>query len=100
MHSSIPSFLFQNGSRNGDAYDLPENGKNIWQFEVLRKIGIELKEDQFENIGEIIQKASDSEELAAARNRAKNEAWMHRGESSRLVVDFMVEKLKSKKTED
>ena len=83
-----------------DAYDLPENGKNIWQFEVLRKIGIELKEDQFENIGEIIQKASDSEELAAARNRAKNEAWMHRGESSRLVVDFMVEKLKSKKTED
>lgn len=79
-----------------DAYDLPENGKNIWQFEVLRKIGIELKEDQFENIGEIIQKASDSEELAAARNRAKNEAWMHRGESSRLVVDFMVEKYQNK----
>lgn len=75
-----------------DAYDLPGNGKNIWQFEVLKKIGIELKEEQFEGIKEIIQKASDSKELASARNRAKDEAWMNRGQSAKLTVDFMIEK--------
>ena len=75
-----------------DAYDLPDNGKNIWQFEVLKKIGIELKEEQFEGIKEIIQKASDSKELASARNRAKDEAWMNRGQSAKLTVDFMIEK--------
>ena len=75
-----------------DAYDLPDNGKNIWQFEVLKKIGIELKEEQFESIKEIIQKASDSKELASARNRAKDEAWMNRGQSAKLTVDFMIEK--------
>ncbi len=79
-----------------DAYDLPDNGKNIWQFEVLKKIGIELKEEQFEGIKEIIQKASDSEELASARNRAKDEAWMNRGQSAKLTVDFMVEKHQNK----
>ncbi len=79
-----------------DAYDLPDNGKNIWQFEVLKKIGIELKEEQFEGIKEIIQKASDSKELASARNRAKDEAWMNRGQSAKLTVDFMVEKHQNK----
>ena len=61
-------------------------------IEVLKKIGIELKEEQFEDIKEIIQKASDSEELASARNRAKDEAWMNRGQSAKLTVDFMIEK--------
>ncbi len=37
-----------------DAYDLPSNGKDIWQFAVLKKIGIELKEDNFAQIKEII----------------------------------------------
>ena len=72
-----------------DAYDLPENGKNIWQFEVLKKIGIELKKEDFPTIKEIIQNASDSDELAKERNVAKNEAWMHKGESAKLTVDYM-----------
>ncbi|MBR4005645.1 MAG: CDP-glycerol glycerophosphotransferase family protein [Treponema sp.] len=76
-----------------DAYDLPNNGKTIWQFEVLKKIGIELKEENFLNIKEIIQNASDSDELAKARNSAKNEAWMHMGESAKLTVDYMLGKI-------
>jgi hypothetical protein len=76
-----------------DAYDLPNNGKTIWQFEVLRKIGIELKEENFLNIKEIIQNASDSDELSKARNSAKNEAWMHMGESAKLTVDYMLGKI-------
>lgn len=76
-----------------DAYDLENNGKNIWQFEQLKKFGIELKEEQFANIKEVIQNASDSAELKKARTKAKQEAWMNQGNAGKAVLDFMVSKV-------
>lgn len=76
-----------------DAYDLPENGKNIWQFKTLSKIGIELKEEQFYNIKEVIQAASDSAELADLRHKAKAEAWTNEGKAGKAVVDFIISKI-------
>ena len=78
-----------------DAYDLPEHGKHIWQFDTLSKIGIELKEEQFDNIKEVIQSASDSSELAELRHQAKAEAWKNEGLAGKAVVDFMISKEKA-----
>jgi len=75
-----------------DAYDLPENGKNIWQFTTLSKIGIELKEEKFDNIKEIIQSASDSKELSELRHKAKKEAWNNEGFAGKAIADFMIAK--------
>ena len=75
-----------------DAYDLPDNGKHIWQFDTLSKIGIELKQEQFENIKEVIKAASDSKELEELRHKAKAEAWMNEGSAGKAVVDFMISK--------
>ncbi|MCQ2613226.1 MAG: CDP-glycerol glycerophosphotransferase family protein [Treponemataceae bacterium] len=78
-----------------DAYDLVEkdNGKNIWQFKALRSFGMELKEEQFSNLAEIIRTVSDSKELADARKKAKDEAWANRGNAGKTVVDFMISKM-------
>lgn len=75
-----------------DAYDLAEkdNGKKIWQFESLKKFGIELKEEQFTTIAEIVKNAADSAELAAARRTAKAECWMNQGNAGKAVVDYLV----------
>lgn len=70
-----------------DAYDL---NKTIWQFDVLKKIGKELKEEDFTNIKQVIQSMSDSSELASARKNAKDEAWMYRGEAGKRIADFMI----------
>lgn len=72
-----------------DAYDL-DGGKNIWQFAVLKKIGIELKEEHFADIKNVIKNASDSPELAAERKKAKDEAWFYRGEAGKNIADFMI----------
>lgn len=74
-----------------DAYDL--DGKELWQYSVLKKFGTELKEEQFSNIKEVIQSVSDSKELEEARHAAKAEAWMHEGEAGKNIVDFMVSKV-------
>lgn len=70
-----------------DAYDL---NKELWQFEVLKKIGIKLEEKDFPNIKEVIQKASDSPALAAERKIAKETAWMNEGSSGKNIADFMI----------
>lgn len=74
-----------------DAYDL--DGKELWQYSVLKKFGTELKEEQFANIKEVIQSVSDSKELEEARHAAKAEAWMHEGEAGKNIADFMISKV-------
>ena len=77
-----------------DAYDLPGHGENLWQFETLKKIGLELNESQFDNIKEVIQNASDSAELAAGRKRSKEEAWMEIGRAGKNIADYMINTVK------
>jgi hypothetical protein len=76
------------------AYDADDLGENqvdeLWQFKTLKEIGIELKEEYFEKIEEIIKNASDSEALRSARKRAKEAAWQYRGEAGKRIADFMI----------
>lgn len=70
-----------------DAYDLPHE---LWQFEILKKMGIKLDESQFDNIEKVIKDASDSPELAQARKEAKATAWMEIGKSGQNIADYMI----------
>jgi hypothetical protein len=73
-----------------DADDLGENTvDNLWQFRVLKEIGIQLKEEDFASIGEIIKNASDNDELRQTRLKAKNTAWQYQGEAGKRIFDFM-----------
>ena len=75
-----------------DADDLGDDAfDNLWQFRTLKEIGIELKEEDFSRIGEIIKNASDSDELRLARQKAKDTAWQYRGEAGKRIADFMIE---------
>ena len=80
-----------------DAYDL---GKELWQFETLKKMGIKLDENNFENIAEVIKNASDSKELSEQRKIAKETAWMNIGNAGKNIVDFMIQKEKKKKKKE
>jgi hypothetical protein len=68
----------------------------MWQFKTLRQAGIELKEDMFNKIGEVIQNISDNTELQNARRKAKEEGWMHQGEAGKQIADFMIQTVNAK----
>ncbi len=70
-----------------DAYDL---NHEIWAISTLHKIGIKLEEKDFGSIKEIIQNASDSQQLKQARAEAKQEAWQHIGQAGKLTADYMI----------
>jgi CDP-glycerol glycerophosphotransferase (TagB/SpsB family) len=76
-----------------DADDLGEDAEDkLWQFRSIKEIGIELKEEDFPHIGQLIQNASDSEELRQARKKAKDSAWQYRGEAGKRIADYLTTK--------
>ena len=70
-----------------------ENEK-LWRFSVLEKIGIPLKKDQFADMKSVIERALKDTTLQQGRDEARDEAWMHRGESARLIADYLINKQK------
>ncbi|MDR0400150.1 MAG: CDP-glycerol glycerophosphotransferase family protein [Treponema sp.] len=76
-------------------YDADDLGKgrisDLWQFKTLSKIGIELKEEHFDRIEEVIRNTVDSTELRQARKKSRDEAWQYRGEAGRRIASFMIE---------
>jgi hypothetical protein len=93
-----PVFYVSQGMdlRPYDADDICSNENNgkdlkkLWQFRALEEFGIELTEEMFDSIGNVIRNASDSPDLQAARQKAKDEAWMYRGEAGKKTADFMI----------
>lgn len=71
-----------------DAYDIKD--KKLWQYRSLEKFGKELDEKDFDNIKDVIQSISDSNELKEARAKAKSEAWMYEGKAGSNIADFML----------
>jgi CDP-glycerol glycerophosphotransferase (TagB/SpsB family) len=70
-------------------YDADDIDHELWQFAVLREIGFELGEEHFDRIGEIVSELSDNEGIKIARKKAKDEAWQHRNEASKRIVDYL-----------
>ena len=92
------AFLFNNPILYVDVnfdktpYDMDDIEDETWQFETLKKIGVQISQSDFPNIKEVIEKAIKNQELVLAREKAKNEAWMYREKSCEKVVDYLLEK--------
>lgn len=83
-------FLYVNSdfdARPYDSYDLEEQP---WKFRVLPEIGVELQENDFGRIGQLILETSKSSMLEENRKNANATAWQYKGKSGEMVADFLV----------
>jgi len=72
-------------------YDADDIEHELWQFKTVKEAGIELKEEDFPRITEVIKNAGDSENLANARKKARETAWQYPSEAGKRVFEFMTE---------
>ena len=63
-----------------------------WTFQILPKIGQVLKEDNLEQTGALIEQCLTDERYAKARDMAREETWMYRGEAAVRCVDYLLKK--------
>ena len=72
-----------------DAYWIDETP---WTFRILPKLGIELSDDNAENIKDIIDKCIENPSFREGRETARSEAWGYIGEGAERSADFVIEK--------
>jgi len=70
-------------------YDADDIDHELWQFKTVKETGIELKEEDFPRITEVIKNAGDSEALRTARKKARETAWQYPNEAGKRVFEFM-----------
>ena len=70
-------------------YDADDLDHELWQFKTVKEAGIELREEDFQRITEVIKNAGDSENLKQARKRARETAWQYPGEAGKRIYEFM-----------
>ena len=70
-----------------DAWWLEEE---MWNFEILPKIGVPLTEEKIEDIGRVIEDALQAPELKAGRELARQQAWINPGKSVEAIADYLI----------
>jgi len=70
-------------------YDADDIKRELWQFTTVKEAGIELREDDFPRITEVIKNAGDNEALKTARRKAREAAWQYPGEAGKRTFEFM-----------
>ncbi|MGN0495247.1 MAG: CDP-glycerol glycerophosphotransferase family protein [Lachnospiraceae bacterium] len=73
-------------------YDASWLDGEVWSKRVLPDIGIELKEDDFERMKEVIDSLIENEKYQNGIKQVKDNAWLHKGEAAVRTVDYLVEK--------
>ena len=76
-------------------YDAAWLEEDMWTLRILPYIGIPLKEEDFDNIKEVIDNTVNDKSLAEGRKRARAETWANPGRAAELTVDYMVGKYAS-----
>jgi len=72
-------------------YDADDISHELWQFKTVKEAGIELREEDFPRITEVIKNAGDSESLKTARKKARETAWQYPTDAGKRVYKFMTE---------
>ncbi|MCR5650008.1 MAG: CDP-glycerol glycerophosphotransferase family protein [Lachnospiraceae bacterium] len=85
-------FIYADIEFDKSAYDAAWLEEDMWTLRILPKIGIPLKEEDFDNIKEVIDRTVNDETLAAGRDKARAETWSNPGEAAKLTVDYLVKK--------
>lgn len=70
-----------------DAWWLKEE---MWNFEILPKIGVPLTEEKIGEIGRVIEDALQAPELKAGRELARQQAWVNPGKSVEAIADYLI----------
>lgn len=86
--------IYADTSFDKSPYDAWWLDEELWTFRTLPKIGRQLKESDLGTLKELVDEMLENPAYLEAIDRACDEAWVHRGQSASLIVDYMTEKEK------
>ena len=73
-------------------YDAAWIDDELWTFKVLPKLGMQLGEDNIDNIKSVIDECIEDTKYQRGRDEARQETWCYMGEGTTRVVDYIINK--------
>ena len=73
-------------------YDADWIEETPWTFRILPKLGLELNEENVDNIKELIDKCINDPSFSKGRDKARSETWVPMGNGAELTVDYILKK--------
>ena len=73
-------------------YDAAWLDEELWTFRVLPQMGLKLTEDNFSELGKLIEQCLDDSEFKKGRSEAREETWDYIGESAVRVTEYLINK--------
>ena len=87
-------FLFFKTITNNEMYDMCDLDEEPYRFRIMNEIGREIKENDIDNISEIIEQFRNSKDIKNKIEKIKNTCWMYEGQAAVRAVDFLIKKQK------
>ena len=84
--------IYADTSFDKSPYDAWWLDEELWTFQTLPKIGKQLKETDLGTLKGLIDEMLGSSSYSDAIDLARDEAWVHRGQSASRIVDYLQEK--------
>jgi CDP-glycerol glycerophosphotransferase (TagB/SpsB family) len=67
----------------------------LWTVSALKRLGVQLTEDNMENLKDIIDGCILDPSFKAGRESVKRETWAHYGEGAQRAADYLIKKYES-----
>ena len=87
-----PVIYTDTSSFDSGMYDAWWLEDDLWTFTVLDKLGMQLTEENMDNVRELILQCLSDNRFKEGRDRAREETWANIGHSVEAIADYLVEK--------
>ena len=84
--------IYADTSFDSSPYDAWWVDGPIWSFEVLPRLGNQLKETDFDRMKELIDDGISSSYFTEERQKVREECWQYQGLGAQKTVDYMLHK--------
>lgn len=84
--------IYADTSFDDGMYDAWWLEDGLWTFSILDQLGLQLTEENMEDIRSLIQQCLSENRFKEGRDRARAETWANIGRSVEAIADYLVEK--------
>ncbi|MBO5638822.1 MAG: CDP-glycerol glycerophosphotransferase family protein [Oscillospiraceae bacterium] len=84
--------IYADTSFDDGMYDAWWLEDGLWTFSILDQLGLQLTEENMEDIRSLIQQCLSENRFKEGRDRARAETWANIGHSVEAIADYLVEK--------
>ena len=81
--------IYTNTMLDLSPYDAAWTDEEIWRRQVLPKLGVELKESDFEHLKDVINHVIGDEKYQQGRDYVRDTAWEYKGKAAEKAVDYL-----------